>query len=251
MVKLKRLVNFLDKELDIASVDDSSFNGLQVEASDDIKKVGFAVDACMETFVKAKKEGCDLLVVHHGILWQNDIKANKITGINFSRLKFLLDNRIALYAAHLPLDRHPKYGNNARLFRIIGATFDPKDIFGGFGFVGSFSRPKKLKDIISLLNRKIGAKCQILHYGKDAVKTVAIVSGGAQYSAFEAIARDIDLFISGEIGHAILHPVKEAKINVIGAGHYATETVGVKALMPLLSKKFGVKTIFLDSPTGL
>ena len=150
---------------------------------------------------------------------------------------------------HLPLDKHKKYGNNVLLFKILGVV--PKEEFGSVGYIGMFKSPKPLKSIIKILNTKLDAKCKILGYGPKNIKKIAICSGGAQYKAGEAIDKGADLFITGEIGHSNYHQSTETKINIIGAGHYATETIGVKALMPLLAKKFQVKTVFLDSPTGL
>ncbi len=246
MAKLKDITIFLDDELDSSMFDDSSHNGLQVESQKAIKKIGFAVDACMETFFKAKQLNCDLLITHHGLFWN---KKETITGNLYQRLKFLMDNNIAIYTSHLPLDAHKKYGNNAQLFKLLGAKIDAP--FGGVGFVGSFKTKKKVKDIANLLTKSLNARCEIMKYGKDSVSTVAVLSGGAQFQTFEAIAQNVDLFITGELGHAIYHDVKEAGINVIGAGHYATELLGVKALMPLLKKNFNTQVIFIDSPTGL
>jgi len=246
MAKLKDIKTFLNHELDPFLLDDSSHNGLQVESSRPIKKIGFAVDACIETFHKAINEGCDMIIVHHGLFWN---KKETITGNLYQRLKLLLDNELALYASHLPLDKHPTYGNNAQLFKLLGVR--PTKDFGKVGYQGAFPKPKLLKSIVTLLNSKLGAKCAILNYGKQSIKTVAIESGDGEFDAFEAIRKDIDLYITGEIGHSIYHPVREAGINIIGAGHYATETMGVKALMPVLKKRFNVKVVFLDSPTGL
>ncbi|MFC1722833.1 Nif3-like dinuclear metal center hexameric protein [Nanoarchaeota archaeon] len=253
MVSLNEITKFLDRELAIDSMEDFSYNGLQVGQNRPIRKIGFAVDACMETFRKAKKEGCDLLITHHGLLWKGDMEKTRLTKYNYTRTKFLIENKIALYAAHLPLDKHPKWGNNVQLLKLIGATPNtrPGAEFGKVGYAGSFKRPKKVKDVVVTLNKKLNARCQIMKYGKDSVKTVACVTGAGQYDAFEAINKGIDLYIAGEIGHTILHPVKESKLNVIGAGHYATEILGVKALMPILKKKFRISTEFLDTPTGL
>ena len=246
MAKLKQITKFLDKELDINGIEDNSHNGLQVEMNRDIKKVGFAVDASLQTFKKAKKENCDLIIVHHGIFWNS--KERIVEGM-YKRVKFLIDNDIGLYGVHLPLDKHKKYGNNALLFKMLGAVI--KEEFGGVGYLGEFKKPKRFESIIKILNNKINAKCKILKYGPEKIKKIAVVSGGAAFDAFGAIDKEVDMFITGEINHSIYHRVKESKMHFVAAGHYATETVGVKALIKIIKEKFKVKTVFLDLPTGI
>lgn len=247
MVDLAKITKFLDKELNInEELGDLSHNGLQVEMTGDVKKIGFAVDASMQTFKKAKKEGCNLLIVHHGLFWN---RKERIINSLYKQIQFLIENNIGLYGVHLPLDKHKKYGNNAGLFKLLGAV--PQEIFGEVGYIGEFKTPKKFEDIVRILNKKINAKCKILKYGPKKVKKIAIVSGGATWDVFDAITKKADMFITGEISHGVYHPVKEAKIHYVDAGHYATETVGVKALIPVLNKKFKIRTVFLDVPTGL
>lgn len=248
MAKRDDIVKFLNKELNVKKIKDSSKNGLQSKGISEVKKIGFAVDASIETFEKAKKQGCDMVIVHHGIKWKpqkNDIS---------KRLNYLSKNKLSLYAAHLPLDMHSKYGNNIELARILNLKKIKK--FGFYhgvsiGFQGTLLKSKTIIEIAKNLDKSLKTKSKILAFGKKEIKTIAIVSGGGISALDEAVKKKIDLFLTGESSHSSYHYIKEAKINVIFSGHYATETLGVKALMPILKKKFGVETVFIDVPTGL
>ena len=252
MVLLKSIVSFLDQILENKTIPDSAYNGLQVEASTHVTKIGFAVDAAQEIFRKAKEQRCDLLVVHHGILWGDRIYP--IAGLMKERIHFLLGNNLSLYASHLPLDLHPKYGNNIRLVEML----DLKSIrtFGDYkgndlGFLGEFDKPMPLSDLMEKLNILLGTECQVLPFGKQIVENIAIVSGGGASTLPEAIEKNADVLLVGEFNHVHYHIAKEGKITLLSAGHYATETLGVKALMPLLREQFGVETVFIDVETGL
>ena len=245
-MKLQKIVSHLDSKLEINKIEDRSVNGLQVQNSGTVKKIGIAVDACMDTFRKAKKEGCDMILVHHGLFWN---ARETITKEMHTRIKYLLDNNIALYAAHLPLDKHETLGNNALLFKMLGAK--PKEVFGKVGFHGEFPKPVPITQIIKVLSEKIKADGSAFLYGPEKIRTIAIVSGGGAYDIMEAIALGLDLYITGEPANMIPTVAKDAKINVICAGHYATEIVGVQAVAKHLEKTFKLKTVFLDNPTGI
>ena len=115
MTELNTIVRFLNKELKIRSIKDESKNGLQVRASDNMNKVGLAVDACMEVFEKAKKLGCDLIFIHHGIFWKKHKESESVIK---EKIRFLNRNKISVYAAHLPLDKNRIYGNNVGLLKM-------------------------------------------------------------------------------------------------------------------------------------
>ncbi len=250
MEKLKTIVSFLNKYLDNYKFEDDSWNGLQVEGSGNIKKVAFCVTAGLDVFKEANKKGADMIIAHHGIFWK---KANpSINGWMKERVSFLINNDISFYASHLPLDAHPKSGNNAQLMKILGAQIkEPMGFYGNnnIGWIGERSSIS-IEGIVEKLEKIIDSKPIVLKKGKDKVKKIAIVSGGAPYLVFEAIGKGVDLFITGDSAD-ILEVVKDAKINVIFAGHYATETTGVKDLMTIVGKKFKVETFFINAPTGL
>ncbi|NIO45082.1 MAG: Nif3-like dinuclear metal center hexameric protein [Candidatus Aenigmarchaeota archaeon] len=247
MVKLNSIVRLLNKELKIKKIKDQSKNGLQVRASENISKVGLATDACMDAFKKAKKLGCNLVIVHHGLFWK---KQKDTAGLIKKKVRFLKKNKISLYAAHLPLDKHKKYGNNANLFILLDAK--PKKLFRGVGYIGDLKKASNVNSIKKELEKKLKAKCMVWSFGKKKIKKIAIVSGyGGGGDIPEAVKKSADLFITGEVSHGSYHRAKEGRINVIAAGHYKTETIGVKTLGELLKEKFNLKTVFIYSPTGM
>ena len=249
MAKLNSIVRFLNGELGVGRIPDSSRNGLQVRVPKEIRKVGFAVDASLAVFEKAKRHGCDLVVVHHGIKWKG---LRDRLGTREKRIAYLRRRRINLYACHLPLDAHMEFGNNAQLAKILGLEDVRK--FGRYkgraiGCSGRFARPRTLRWIAGRFRRKINSDCVSLGFGRPGIRTVGIVSGGGSDAISEAAAKGLDCFITGEAPHHIYHEARDAGLNVIVAGHYETETVGVKALMPLVRREFGVRTVFIDLPT--
>ena len=196
MTKLNSIVNFLNRELKIKSIKDESLNGLQIRASNEIKKVGLSVDACMDVFKKAKKLKCDLVIVHHGLFWKGTKGAEILTR---PKVDFLKKNKISLYAVHLPLDKHLKYGNNVMLFKML--NIKPKEIFDEVGYWGYLKRTRSVSSIANELERKLGTRCKVWRLGKIKIKKMAIVSGSGGHSISEAVKKNIDLFITGENSH--------------------------------------------------
>jgi dinuclear metal center YbgI/SA1388 family protein len=247
MANLKQIVEFLNKELKIKKIKDKWIkNGLNFKGNNKIDTVAFAVDPCMYVFEAAKRKNAQLLITHHGF-W---LKRKKdITNVTKERLKFLRKNKLSLACYHLPLDAHRKYGNNALLLNLLGAKIKKK--FDDCGYEGYFKKEQDINKLVKTINKVLHTKSHALLFGKRKVKTIAVVSGGGAYDSYEAIKKKIDVFWTGDALHSIYNAAAESKINIIFAGHYATETVGVKALMPLIEKKFKVKTIFIDNPTGL
>ena len=167
---------------------------------------------------------------------------------------FLLENEISLYASHLPLDKHPVVGNNAQLLKILG--FDIASPFGFYhgqpiSFVGKSKTGISREQIIKELENKLNAECKVLPFGPEKISTIAVCSGGGSIATFmEALYLGVALYLSGD-STEIYHLAKDARMNVIFAGHHATETVGVKALAEIVEKEIGVDTIFVDIPTDL
>ena len=248
MTKLKSIAEFLDRELKISEFNDRSNNGLQLENSGEIKNVCCGVDASMEFFRAAKEKGADLLICHHGISWGDSLA--HISGINYSRIKFLIENDMALYAAHLPLDAHPKYGNNALIAKAVGLKkLKPFGLYNGsyIGFAGTLPKPVEYtafkNKVIADLNL---TTMQSMDFGKKVISSVAVVSGGAAGEIAEAGQKGIDLYISGEPGLAAYSLAQEYATNAIFAGHYATEVFGVRKLGELLKKQFKINYEFID-----
>ncbi len=248
-MKLYEIVSFLDSYLNISEWEniDSSKNGLQVESCNSIEKVAFSVDACMDSFKKAVETKANLLITHHGLFWK-DFKG--ITGIMAKRLKYLIKNELSLYAAHLPLDAHPEVGNNIQIAKIL-----EMDIEGAFaqyhgktiGFYGKIE--DSINNIAKKLEEKLKTKPLVLEFSKNISKA-GVVSGRGGFSIYDAEKLDIDLLITGEAEHSIYHTAKELGISLIFAGHYATEVVGLKALMKKV-RELGLETVFIDCPTGI
>lgn len=245
-----RLVSYLDGLFRVRDIPDDSLNGLQVEGSKRVEKVCFAVDACRETIGKACRVRAHMLVVHHGLFWG---KKERATGITGKRLARLLAAGVSLYALHLPLDAHEELGNNAQLADLLG--LEDRRKFGDYrgieiGLMGAFPQPLARSRLAANLGKALATEVQVLPFGPARVKMVGVVSGAAASLVAEAAAAGCDTYVTGETSHASYHVAREAGLNVIYAGHYASETVGLKALASHLTGKFGLKCAFVSAPTG-
>jgi dinuclear metal center YbgI/SA1388 family protein len=229
---------------------DGAVNGLQVERQGSVKRIAAAVDASLATVELAARAGADLLLVHHGLFWS---ARHPWTGANYRLLRLLMDRNLAVYSAHLPLDVHPKLGNNARLCHALGfKRLKPFLLERGIhiGFKTQAAIP--LKRLSSRLSKAVGdGPVQILPGGPKTCRSIGVVTGGAGGELRKAAAEGVDTFITGEGAHWTYALAEELGINVLYAGHYATETFGVKALSEHLARKFGLTWTFLDHPTGL
>jgi len=244
----ERIIKFLDAYLDSARIKDASQNGLQVEGKALVKKIVFGVSASLELFKRAAEAKADMIVVHHGLFWG---RSCPVAGPFKEKLEILLANGITLAAWHLPLDRHPASGNNAQILKLLGAgSSEPFGIYDGatIGVKGKFKKPASLSGIKEILKRKLGSRPLSFNFGPARIKTVGIVSGGAQSMFEQAVAGGLDLFITGEVSESVQEYAREHKANFISAGHYNTEKPGVRALEKILSKRFKVKTEFIDIP---
>jgi len=249
---IRNVVSFLNKELRVGKIKDASLNGLQVRPRTRgvLGRVGFAVDACISTFEKAQKLGVDLMVVHHGIKW----KPQKDRNLEKNREAYLKKRSLALYAAHLPLDLHGEYGNNIQLSRLLRLQRVHK--FGKYhgitiGYAGALDGTTTLDDLATILKKQLKTTCRVFRFGNDRIRTVGIVSGGGGSLLKDAVQERLDCFVVGEIDLATHNAAKEYGINLIVAGHYATETLGVKALMRLVADVFGIETVFIDDAKDL
>jgi dinuclear metal center YbgI/SA1388 family protein len=231
---------------------DDSLNGVQVgRSAGPIELVAFAVDACAESIRRARAAGAQALFVHHGLFWG---KASRLEGPLLSRIKLLVEADMALYACHLPLDKHPELGNNACLARLLGLK--ETRAFGEYRGVEIGLRgilePRLTLDEIQRRILPDGSKPRTLIPGSKAeIGSVAVVSGGAAMESFQALEAGLDLYVTGEPSHSVYHAVVEGGMAFLAAGHYATEVWGVKAVAERLSREAGIKTLFLDLPTGL
>lgn len=251
MIDRNRLTEYLDTYLRIAEVPDGSKNGLQVEGTDQVGRLAVAVDACMDTFEEAVAREAQMLLVHHGIFWE-DVEV--LTGYHYRRVKFLIEHGLNLYTAHLPLDVHPEVGNNAELARLL--DLEVTGPFGDYkglavGVVGEARSPLPFADFVDKLQQQLGENARVDAFGPEKIARVGIVTGGGASLIPQAVEAELDCFITGEPKHSLYHFGKENRINLIFAGHYATETLGVLALAKHLRDKYQLETFFVDKPTGL
>ncbi len=253
-IHLRELVLYLDGLLDLGRFpDDSSNNGLQVEGGGAVRRAVFGVDACLQLCEKAAGINADFIFVHHGLSWKTGFK--RLQGRSARIFSSLFSNNISLYAAHLPLDAHPGIGHNALIAKILGlrspqpfAKFANAEI----GFMGELAKPASPTDLARILDKALKTKCRILGESTCEIRRVGVVSGGAGVDGIEAAAEaGLDLLVTGEITHSEWHPMHEAKLNIIAAGHYRSETPGVLATMARVKDIFGIECEFIDLPTGL
>jgi len=230
---------------------DASANGLQVDGPSEVSRAALAVDAARATAETAVDRGADLLVVHHGLAWGG---LDRVTGRTYDRLAPLFAGDCALYVSHLPLDGHPELGNAAGVCDVLGAA--EREPFGALGSetVGLRGRVdgRPVEGLVDRLESELAPErgVHLLPFGPETVERVAVVTGSGVDWLDEAAAAGADLFVTGEGKQQVYHEAREAGVNVALAGHYATETFGVRAVGDLLAE-WGVETTWIDHPTGL
>lgn len=247
---LESILYFLDGCLGIPDFPDfeGAQNGLQVAGPERVERIGASVDASIDTVQAAVDRGVDLLVVHHGLYWDG---LRPLTGRSYRRVAPLIRAGTALYSAHLPLDAHPEMGNCALLVRALGLT--PEERFGHFSDVplGFAARTDESRaSLRARLADAVGGPVRVIEGGPDQVRRVGVVTGGGSEFLKEAAEAGLDTLVTGEGKHHTFLDAHEWGVNVFLAGHYATETFGVKALAVRLESEFGVPWEFFDFPTG-
>ncbi len=246
-MNLSELVSHLDGYLRLAEIADypNALNGLQVGNGGAVTRVAAAVDACEPVLRSAVESGADLLIVHHGLFWSG---LSAVTGPVRRKLKLALDGNLAVYSAHLPLDAHPEIGNNVLLGRSLGLGGSTSP-FLKIGIQGNMQISRD--DLRARLAGAVGGPVHLAPGGPEMIRRIGIVTGGAGGEIFQAAAEGVDAFITGEGPHWSYTAAEEAGVNLYYAGHYATETFGVRALAGHIEKTYGIPWTFLDHPTGL
>ena len=246
-MKLEEVVRYQNDLLRILEFDDypDALNGLQLENSGTVDRVAAAVDACEAVLGMAVEAGANLLIVHHGLFWGG---LQAATGARYRKLKLAIENDLAVYSAHLPLDAHPQVGNNALLCNTLGLP-GPRQPFLKIGLqVEAFVDRQNLLD---RLENSLSGKVHLAPGGPPVTRRIGVVTGAAGGEIFNAAAEGIDTFITGEGPHWSFTAAEELHVNILYAGHYATEVFGVQALAKSLETRFGLPWIFLHHPTGL
>jgi dinuclear metal center YbgI/SA1388 family protein len=231
---------------------DSSRNGLQVATRrETVSRVAVAVDAALEVFEAAVAWNADLLFVHHGLFWGRE---QVLTGDHYRRVRYLFDHDLALYAVHLPLDAHLSLGNNAAMAAALSLEeVEPFGLVKGvpIGVSGRFASPVTVDTVVNTLFGSRFTPLAVLPFGSPEIRTVGLISGGAPLEVDQAIEQGLDLYITGDANHIAYHRCREAGINAIFGGHYATEVWGVQRVAEKLARETDIQTTFLDVPTGL
>jgi len=253
-VQLESLLQYLDAYLGIAEHPDytNALNGLQVAGPNEVAQICAAVDASEASIQEAVARKADLLLVHHGLFWDG---LQPLTGRLLRRVRPLLENGIALYSAHLPLDSHAEVGNCALLGRALGlelqgrfARYDNVEI----GWWGTFDQPRSVRELEARLREALGGgPGHLIPGGPERVQRVGIVTGGGASFVREAVAQGLDALVTGEGSHHTHFDAMELGVHVIFGGHYATETFGVRALANHVAERFSLEWSFIDQPTGL
>ena len=239
------IVNFCKKYLNVSSFDDHCENGLQIEGADKVSKIILGVSWSQKLIDYAISKKAEMILVHHGIFPKMIGNPPKIDGYMKGRLKSMLSNDISLVGFHLPLDAHPKIGNNISLCKLLGVkNLKLYDI----GFIGNLEKACSLNDFVNTINKKLNTKSVVTNNDNRKIKKIAIVSGGAASWYQGAQKLGADVFVTGELYEGVVRSSEEENISVIGAGHYNTEKLGVQNLGKLLEKEFGIKSEFVDIP---
>jgi dinuclear metal center YbgI/SA1388 family protein len=247
MAELKQVVSFLDGLLKSVKIEDSSHNGLQVENSGQVTRICAGVDASLEFFDAAHNRHADFLICHHGLSWGDSLK--RLTDLNYRRVASLIKNNIALYASHLPLDAHPRLGNNILLSRALGLCRLRR--FGFYhgveiGYAGELSRVMTIKEFAARVARVLRQEPTVMDFGSTRIRRVGVVSGGAALSLEEAQTCGLDVLVTGEECLQGYTLARDLQINAIFGGHYATERFGVKALADRVSRRFRLPVELID-----
>ncbi len=248
MALTREIVSFLDELLDPGGFDDYGPNGLQVPGRAEVGRVATGVSASLELFERAVAADAGLVLVHHGIFWDKAPRA--LSPAAAARLRVLLAAEINLVAYHLPLDAHPEVGNNALLADGLGATaHEPFAEHGNraVGVAAHFGEDGvEAGELFARVAEVTGRAPLVFDDGPDRVRSLGIVSGSAAGDLETAIAAGLDGFLTGEPSEPAMTTAREAGVHFIAAGHYATETFGVRCLGELLAERFGVDHEFID-----
>ena len=251
MASLSDIVSYAEEFLRISEIGDwdNALNGLQIENSGRVTRIGAALDVSSRVLTEAATAKVDLLIVHHGLFWPG---LQPVRAALRRQLQIAFEKNFALYSAHLPLDVHPKLGNNAQLVAAL-------DFKSAEPFLEEKGQPVGLKlrasvpcaELVQKLQKTLNHPVKIFNFGPKQARAIGIVTGAAGSEIYRVAEENVDTFITGEAPHWAAVAAEELGVNLLLGGHYATEVFGVKALAAHLSKRFRVPWEFIDCPTGL
>jgi len=247
MTSCDAITRHLNELLDVDAVEDYCPNGVQVAGAAEVRRIVTGVTASLELIEAAVDVGAQMLVTHHGILWNGD--SHVLRGHFRKRVKALLDAGVTLLAYHLPLDRHAEVGNNAPALRDLGVIeLEPFAPHGGVcvGWKGRFPAPIRPSELMERLRRYYEDEPLGFLHGREDVRTIGLVSGAAQRDARLAVAEGLDAFVTGEVSEFNMHLAREEGFHHVSVGHHASERVGPRCLAEHLASFFGVETMFID-----
>jgi dinuclear metal center YbgI/SA1388 family protein len=250
MTRIASVIAALDELLEPGAFDDLGPNGVQVPGGDEVERIVTGVSAQRALIERAVAERAQLVLVHHGLFWSFD--ATGLTAVLAERLRPLFKHDIALAAYHLPLDAHPEVGNNAILAERLGCErHEPFGMFRGrpIGRAGTFAGDGiAASDLFARVREVTDREPTVFDAGPERVRRIGILSGSGASSVPEAIDLGLDAFLTGEPREHVMAEAREAGIHFIAAGHYATETFGVRALGDWLANRFEIEHVWVDIP---
>lgn len=252
-MKLESLLQYMDGYLGVADHPDyrTALNGLQVGGPTEVESVATAVDASRASIEAAVETGADLLLVHHGLFWGG---LRPVVGRLYDRLSLLIESGTGLYSCHLPLDGHAEIGNCVLLARALGLELEGRvGAYEGvdLGWWGRLPEALSAGELSDRVSEAVGGPVTALPGGPEEIETVGVVTGGGASFVRDAVEAGLDAFVTGEGAHHTYFDATELGIHVLFAGHYATETFGVRALGKHLTERFDITSTFIDQPTGL
>jgi dinuclear metal center YbgI/SA1388 family protein len=238
------ILAFASELLELDAYPDYGPMGLQVAGAREVDRLACGVSASLELFERAAAAGAQMLLVHHGLLWDRDPRM--IDDAARRRLQVLFGAEITLAAYHLALDAHPEVGNNALLSRELG--IEPAERFAEIGFGGPLAEPATIEEFAARVREALGSEPLVFAQGPERVERAAVVTGGAGRYLADAARDGYDLFLTGEPQEPSLHTARELGIHFVAAGHYATERIGIQALSERLAEQFDLEWEFIDLP---
>ena len=242
MAKRDEILGYAAELLDLDAHPDYGPMGMQVQGAEEVRRIACGVSASLALFQRAAELEAQLLIVHHGLLWDSD--SRRIDAAIRKRLQALFDADLTLAAYHLALDAHPEIGNNVLVAKQLG--IEPKEQFAGIGFGGPLRPPTEAQRFVRRVSEKLGREPLVFPHGPDTIKRAAVVTGRGGRHFAEAAAAGYDLFLTGEAEEPALHLARELGVHYVAAGHYATERLGVQALARKLAERFGIEADYIE-----